>query len=386
MNNSSFLNEVKALCDEHDKFIQESGEGFNIFSILNIETNELCHSSFIAELLNPKGRHDFGDTFLKLFIKEVDKNPIGKITLNTKESKVVIEEFIGNISENWEEGGRVDIVIKDNQDEVLIIENKIYAIDQKNQLVRYKKGYPHAIIFYLTPFGEDVDCYSKGDMMNSKDYFLISYEIQIVKWLEACLKEIDNKQPYQLIINQYLVLVKKLTSNSFEANLNRQVVELMSKHVSETFTIYNNLKNERDLDKYKVFTQSNIYDLKNKLFIEFMDEIEKECKNKEFEFLKNWEYDRNTDYGFYITPKNKNKIRFLFQHGDFVGFYYGIETDNTNIESDGFITYNNLLWRYWDEDPKKFGNKQEDWEDISLKENGKIFKRVFEIVDELKSI
>ena len=37
---------------------------FNIFSVLRLETKELIHSKFIAELLNPKGSHGMGSIFL----------------------------------------------------------------------------------------------------------------------------------------------------------------------------------------------------------------------------------------------------------------------------------------------------------------------------------
>ena len=53
------------------------------------------------------------------------------------------------ISEDKTKGGRIDIVIK-LKETVIVIENKIYAPDQDNQLIRYKNEYPFSKLYYLT--------------------------------------------------------------------------------------------------------------------------------------------------------------------------------------------------------------------------------------------
>ena len=47
-----------------------TGENFNVFSILQMESAEVkTHSAIIAELLNPQGSHSQGTLFLKLFLQ-----------------------------------------------------------------------------------------------------------------------------------------------------------------------------------------------------------------------------------------------------------------------------------------------------------------------------
>ena len=125
------LNEVVALNNEY-KEANLNSDYFNIFEILKLARNEVrTHSAFLSELLNPRGTHGLGDEFLKLFIKELNIKDF-----DTKDVYVKKEKFLGWISENYEEGGYIDIFIT-NKDHAIIIENKIDAGDQESQLKRY---------------------------------------------------------------------------------------------------------------------------------------------------------------------------------------------------------------------------------------------------------
>ena len=114
------LRAIKAIVAEnHAKQHEQTkhGENFNIFKVLKAQRNEMLHSSFIAELLNPKGSHGANDTFLQIF------------------KTIFVDELIddnGNICSNeiWKFDGRIDILIENNG-KVIIIENKIDSSDQK---------------------------------------------------------------------------------------------------------------------------------------------------------------------------------------------------------------------------------------------------------------
>jgi len=63
----NLLYQVNAITAKYKKVIDLTGENFNIFRILKVESSEVkTHSAFIAELLNPNGSHGQKDTFLKL--------------------------------------------------------------------------------------------------------------------------------------------------------------------------------------------------------------------------------------------------------------------------------------------------------------------------------
>ena len=134
----AILNEVKPIVEKNKKYRIEkwkNGDFFNIFSILNIETDEVkTHSAFLAELLNPKGSHGQGNIFIDEFVKNI----LHINNLDTKNAEVTVEYSIGQITEDYKQGGRIDILIRFHKPDFLIlIENKIDAGDQPYQLFRY---------------------------------------------------------------------------------------------------------------------------------------------------------------------------------------------------------------------------------------------------------
>ena len=132
------------------------GESFNIFNTIGLWSEEVrLHSALIGELLNPNGSHGASSLFLKAFL-EVMGIEEGYLDYESCSPKI-LERVIGSVTEN--EGGRIDIIIEDGKHAV-IIENKIYAPDQKNQLLRYhnygKKKFPKGYeLLYLTLDGHD---------------------------------------------------------------------------------------------------------------------------------------------------------------------------------------------------------------------------------------
>ena len=81
---------------EHLRYQANSGEMFNVFEAMSVCASELAWSSWIAYLLDPKGKHCCGDVFLKLFIKHLPKS----IEFNTK-SACVQREWVSFGAEDW---------------------------------------------------------------------------------------------------------------------------------------------------------------------------------------------------------------------------------------------------------------------------------------------
>ncbi|MGO4912052.1 PD-(D/E)XK nuclease family protein [Leeuwenhoekiella sp. W20_SRS_FM14] len=215
------LSKTESLIAENKLELIKSGEDFNIFSITKIERYENnTHSAMLAELLNPKGSHHQGCLFVKEFLKvaflktkllEEDGNIEDKIKRFIKNLKVKTEESVGLIDRENNIGGRIDILLYNNEKRI-IIENKIDANDQDQQIVRYSnfKG-EKDIIFYLTKKGTDPSKESSGDLIVNKDFFKLSYSEDIIIWLENSLKECTNAYVNQGV-RQYLNLVKKITN------------------------------------------------------------------------------------------------------------------------------------------------------------------------------
>ena len=75
------------------------------------------------------------------------------------------------------EGGRIDLLIKSGN-KVIVIENKIYADDQKTQMKRYQnfcQQYDDYRLLYLNLDGIEPSEDSIVDMVLDEDYHIISY-------------------------------------------------------------------------------------------------------------------------------------------------------------------------------------------------------------------
>lgn len=97
---------------------------------------EICHSSILADLLNPLGRHGLGRSFLDVFLKEIGCESFKDVTIRT-------EMPVLRILTDGYGPRRIDICIINNND-VVIIENKLNnAQEQQCQLADYKAGLKH---------------------------------------------------------------------------------------------------------------------------------------------------------------------------------------------------------------------------------------------------
>ena len=205
-NIQKLLNDVNVILQQEKVKKEESlkrGERFNMFATLGVAHYEVTHSAIIASFLDPKESHGQGDKFLKLFLSIIGD----ETELDTANSNVY--------TESSNEDGRIDILIEDNNKKAIIIENKIYAGDQNEQLKRYahfacnkyKNGYS---IYYLTLDGVDASEQSAKDTK----YKRISYAQDILNWLEQCIKESATTPLIRETLIQYKNHIKQLTNQT----------------------------------------------------------------------------------------------------------------------------------------------------------------------------
>lgn len=259
-----FLDRFNDLLEKNNEIKEEErkkGNKFNIFNVLKLERKELIHSAFIAELLNPNGDHGMKDEFLKAFIKVLKIENLG---LRTKSAIIEKEKWVGKKTKT--QGGIIDILITDNK-RAVIIENKIYASDQDNQLLRYKNYAQREYgenyrLYYLT-----LDCHEASDSsignyssMSHNCYECISYDGEIYKWINICI-ELSTEKPlvHQTLI-AYRDLLKQLT-NQDDPYHNKMLDLMIDKKyalaISEIFQLEDDWFNAL-LAKY-VFDKLEIY-------------------------------------------------------------------------------------------------------------------------------
>ena len=197
-----------------------TGEHFNVFDILGIGHYEVkTHSPMLGELLNPKGRHGQGAVFLRLFL---DQFGITDFVAGSETAKLHLEYHVGPVTEK--SGGRIDIVLKDGREATILIENKIYASDQENQMERYRDYEKKAHLFYLTLDRRNPSNYSQDDL-NRIQCRCISYDRDILTWLAMCHKEAACLPHVRETISQYINLIKKLSNQSTTTHMNNDLIK-----------------------------------------------------------------------------------------------------------------------------------------------------------------
>lgn len=199
----------KFIFDEDLKKLEKKFNKFNIFDCLRLTRTEICHSNFLAWLLDPNETHGLNDYFLKEFLKEILINNKGKIEkINCKNlilkkyntDETVVEKYtIPSLfdidywdmqnAEILREHENIDLLIIDETNKfVFVIENKVDTCQHDNQLTKYRtyvdEQYSDSaykkLYIYLKPKKEDVE----------EPYIYIGYDL-IQKILE---KIIDDNQ------------------------------------------------------------------------------------------------------------------------------------------------------------------------------------------------
>lgn len=206
-------------------------EKFNLLIKTGHGRSEKLHSNLISDFLKLNKRY-FG-----LFLEQIGLEPD---FIEFKDAKIYRE---------LPAGGRVDIFIRDKK-KIIIIENKVDDHGKSGQLQKYCEALKlefdetHTHPFYLTKYGElppnDRDCEHK----------CLSYEKDIVKWLEKCIKETtdptDNRIKVSLEI--YVELVRNV--------INRD------KYMEEVFDYLRNDEKKMSLaiDIYKTLNGRNFFE------------------------------------------------------------------------------------------------------------------------------
>lgn len=309
-NISQLLLQVQSLNVRYEKINQQSGENFNIFKILQLEASEVrLHSTFLAELLNPKGSHGQKEVFLNLFVssfgsKDKDFNPVGAYT--------EVEKNIGRISDDKTKGGRIDILITDVKGKHILIENKIYAADQEKQLMRYKNFSRLSDLFYLTLDGKPPNHISCGALIEGKDYKCLSYKYDIAAWISLCIKEVALTPIIRESLIQYQHLIKYLNNQTINRAMSEELSVLLSSNLEAAFVIKGNLR---------AATRYLLKKLKADVF-----SLEEEFKRQGY--LCNYYVNINERYSGFRFQRPKDKyVSIAFQFGDYGRYFsFGIAT------------------------------------------------------------
>ena len=324
----NILNQVRIVSrkiKEQRKEKFERGENYNIFNDLGFMSDEVhLHSMFLANLLNPKGSHGQRGKFLEAFLKMLQKTfpaiSADSLELDITNASVDVEKYIGRQTDS--EGGRIDIYLTDGKHSI-IIENKIYAVDQYHQMLRYwnygmsQKGddtEKSFVLIYLTLDGCSPSKESLGEDLKENDIVCLSYKSDIRGWLDRCVELASRTPLVRETINQYISTIDILTNNVMEDN--KELLDILSKEenldaiydiVNNKNAVVNRIVNEEFLPKLRILAKSKGLNMGDG------------C-------IENWMETSYAGLSFYNPQWKYLKLAFEFEHRGLGRLIFGFRT------------------------------------------------------------
>lgn len=322
------LKEVSQISKKYELINQKTGGYFNIFNIANISSDEVTICRIIYELINPKGSHYQGDTYLRLFIKEVLKLEISE--QEYKNAIVYREQVI-------KDDRRVDLVIKTGN-RVIPIEVKVYAGDQPKQCFDYYKYAKNSNVFYLTLDGKCPSEYSaeglnsiqddSNEVIGYKEVTQISFEIDILNWLNKCVSHHETIKiaPIREIILQFMEVIRNMTNVS-SLEKEDEIVEILSSKEN----IRTAIELEKGLKSCKIQMIKKVLEgIEKRIDKEFEEKYKLphySYKENNYAPVKNYYNKKSSTYpaiNYFIKSLDKEDVDLLLRieidHHIFVGF------------------------------------------------------------------
>ncbi|EDP6893099.1 hypothetical protein GQR61_02390 [Campylobacter lari] len=271
-----------------------------LLKVLPVHDEVNLHSGILKSLLDPSENHEQEKLFLDLFLEKIGL----KEWFRESDDVKVLKEY-----------KNIDIYIH-NGTKHIILENKIGAGDQNEQIARYidilkQQGvsYEDIAVIYLAKYGDrgpskksldewEIENTKNGLFLKKGDdkvlYRQISYEVEILNWLQECQERVKNICSLSQAIEFYKDVIKTLI-NKKESDMD----------------IVNFLKDKKNENYCELVLE--ICKKKDDIFKQCLVEI---CKSLNFE---NWEiiYDAKYYMPFIFKPTtNDDDYYFAFAWHD----------------------------------------------------------------------
>ena len=289
---------------------------FNVFTVLRKPSDENhLHSRFLHALLDCRDSATGRRANLADFVHKVARVP------NFKTETAYV----------YRESDRIDLLIANDVRQAIVLENKIHASDQAEQLQRYyrtlvrRRGYDKAAVhlLYLTLFGTPPTDQSIGPLGHRLR--CLSYRDNLPDWLARCQQRAFDDPPLRETIAQYLDLVRQLTGTDYNGKYMNELKNLCKTD--------DNMLLARDLSR--AFAQAEI-----DLVVQLWDTIDRTlgarvpdlCRDPEYEYLAGRE-----DVAKTVTGKQRHESGLHYRVADQVwitvaatdSLWYGVYCDRT---------------------------------------------------------
>jgi hypothetical protein len=299
------LEKVELISWKYRQVLQGPEYRFNVFSLLRSEDDEVhLHSRFLAELLDPDGDHCQDDKLLSAFLQRVG-----------------IEGFRTEDISVRREYRDIDVLVT-NEDQAIVIENKIYAHDQERQLERYydamcREGFEDVFTVYLTLDGSSPSRYSLGglpDRIGDDGVTLISYRDDVREWLDDCIATTCRHPVLRETLIQYQRLVERLAGRSYSRGHIMEIKEL--------------LIDEKNIE-LAVTIQEALVEAQIDIQLDFWEELEQQLRRAGFDIAQGQPYS---------DKYSRKKIRRYYETKT-AGWHYGITIKLADYDEDTALVY-----------------------------------------------
>lgn len=252
-----------------------------------VSQKEICHTSILADLLNPLGQHGLGRSFLDAFLEKIKCESFKDVTIQT-------EMPVLRILTDRSGPRRIDICIINNHNkDVVIIENKLNnAQEQQCQLADYKAGLKHKGFTVV-----------KTVCLQGSNFNDIGADIDLsIMDLANLLNEVSGNC---FELKSYITLLKNM---GYKEKMNEKVEKLLSLD-NETF--------DKVRDLSRLFYNDEVSEY---CFNEIVSKMKEKSKydlnlsfSKKRRYLQIWNdegYKNGTNYGYWIELWFRDYDRF----------------------------------------------------------------------------
>lgn len=375
---NKFLPQIKRVIKEVKEEMKKFPPQFCIFDVVNLQKYENYNSNLIAKLLEVNIKHvdikykeDTELSFVKDFLMYLHNEFKWDYGLNNvKELEEINHSDISIKREEYADTRRIDLFISYKKDFAIIIENKIYAGEQDNQLDDYYKNkkddYKNLYMIFLTTSGYDPYTLSEESKKELGNNFQTLKHSDIALWLENILENekysflnreniLDNDNKY---IKDYRLLKSAMIQTIHNANMisnNTKELDMTKSKIQELLekNIFEDIQTVEDAEEYKnifnsvigIINEKEIY-IKLQPYINFTKQVlnylESNNKSKSYSFLTEKEIvnkiliNKNKEvYIHNIKFKIINDVVVLLENYCYdktdLNFYFGIFTENEQM-------------------------------------------------------
>ncbi|MEI0702438.1 PD-(D/E)XK nuclease family protein, partial [Brachyspira intermedia] len=347
---NEIFSKIKIIIEKVKNEMKKFPPQFCIFDVVNLQRHENYNSNLLAKFLEINIENEATKlSFVKDFLIYLnDKFKWGYYGFKSIEELEKINHSDIRIKrEEYAESRRIDLFISYKKDFAIIIENKIYAGEQDNQLDDYyqnkkKDNYKNLYMIFLTPSGYEPYTLSEESKKELGNNFQTLKHSDIALWLENILEEYDflNKEneeskdeTYHNIkyIKDYRLLKSAMIQTIHNANMlsnNTKEFDMTKSKIQELLekNLFEDIQTVEDVEEYK-----QIFNSVNELL-----------ENKKSEIKKN-------NIIKYIKPYLEFRKKILLYLKSNIELEYSIINENDIIDNinnnDGFSHYIEFLFK-----------------------------------------